>query len=199
MKKTQTILVAVALALTLVGPGLAASYTIDTAHSEVIFKVKHLGISTVTGEFQSFSGSFEFDDGKIESSSVSATIDVASIDTSVEKRDDHLRSADFFEVEKYPNMTFKSTKIQSVDGGEFQIVGDLTIKGVTKSVVLDAVLGGTATDPYGTEKAAFTAETKIDRKEFGITWGPVLETGGLVVSNDVRIILEVQGNKTEGK
>ena len=159
MNRMHALIVAAALVLTIVGPGLADSYTIDPAHTEVAFKVKHLGISTVTGKFETFSGSFDFDPEKMENSTVSATIDVSSVNTSVEARDNHLRSPDFFEVEKFPEMTFKSTKIQHVHGEKFQIVGDLTIRDVTKSVVLDAELGGMATDPMGNEKAAFSAST----------------------------------------
>lgn len=198
MRRFTTILATLCLALGTIGVATADTYNIDTGHSQVLFKVKHLGISTVTGKFLAFEGTFDFDPAKIDASMVSVTIDVASIDTGVEDRDNHLRAGDFFDVEKHPVMSFKGTKIQQVKGDNFQILGDLTIRDVTKPVTLDVELGGMATDPWGNEKVAFTAETKIDRTEFGLTWSKLLETGGLVVGNNVKIILEIEANKAKG-
>ncbi len=191
--------VLMALTLFLAGAGIASAetYNLDPAHSHVMFKVKHLGISTVTGRFEAFAGTFDFDPAKVSTGATSVTIDVGSINTDVEDRDNHLKSAEFFDAEQFPEISFTSKKVQSVDGNEFEIVGDLTIRGVTKSVTLDVELGGTVTDPWGNERAAFTATTKIDRKDFGLVWNKVLETGGLVVGNEVRISLEIEGIKAK--
>lgn len=171
-----------------------AEYVIDTGHSQVIFKVKHLAISTVTGRFDTFEGTYKFDSEDISNSSVETVINAASINTNETDRDDHLRSNDFLDVEKYPTITFKSKSITKGDGNEFEIVGDLTIHGVTKEVTLDATYEGhVASDPWGKERTAFIADTKISRKDFGMTWNKVLEAGGLVVGDEVRITLEVEG------
>ncbi len=176
----------------------AVSYAIDPDHSQVIFKVKHMGISTVTGRFDLMEGSYTFDDKDISNSSVETTIQTASVNTNKQKRDDHLKSPDFLNVDKYPTITFKSKEIRKDDGDDFTIVGDLTINGVTKQVELDAEYGGKAVDPMGNERTAFTAETKIDRKDFGLTWNKTLDTGGLVVGDDVKIELEVEGIRKKG-
>lgn len=176
----------------------AVSYAIDPDHSQVIFKVKHMGISTVTGRFDLMEGSYTFDDKDISNSSVETTIQTASVNTNKQKRDDHLKSPDFLNVDKYPTITFKSKEIRKDDDDDFTIVGDLTINGVTKQVELDAEYGGKAVDPMGNERTAFTAETKIDRKDFGLTWNKTLDTGGLVVGDDVKIELEVEGIRKKG-
>ncbi len=173
-------------------------YVIDPDHSQVIFKVKHMGISTVTGRFDLFEGTYAFDEENIGNSKVETTITTASINTNKQKRDDHLKSPDFLDVEKNPTITFKSKEVKKGDGGDFTVVGDLTINGVTKEVELDAEYGGSATDPWGNERTAFTAETKIDRKDYGITWNKTLDAGGVVVGDDVKIILEVEGIKKKG-
>ncbi len=175
----------------------AAAYDIDPDHSQVIFKVKHMGISTVTGRFDLIEGSYTFDDADMSKSSVETTITAASINTNEQKRDKHLKSPEFLNVEKYPTITFKSKEVRK-DGDDFTIVGDLTINGVTKQVELDAEYGGKAQDPMGDERTAFTAETKIDRKDFGITWNKTLDSGGLVVGDDVKIELEVEGIRKKG-
>jgi polyisoprenoid-binding protein YceI len=195
MRRIYIPFVAFCLGFLVAGAASADSYEIDPAHTQVIFKVRHLGITTVTGTFGTFSGAFDFDPADFETASVSAAIDVASIDTGVEARDNHLRTSDFFDVENHPEITFKSTKVQNIEGKSFELVGDLTMRGVTKPVTLDIEFVGTATDPYENEKAAFTASTEINRMDFGVSWGAVLETGGLVVSEEVRILLEVQGTK----
>lgn len=176
----------------------AVSYAIDPDHSQVIFKVKHMGISTVTGRFDLMEGSYTFDDKDISNSSVETTIQTASVNTNKQKRDDHLKSPDFLNVDKYPTITFKSKEVKKGDGDDFTIVGDLTINGVTKRVELAAEYGGKAVDPMGNERTAFTAKTKINRKDYGLTWNKTLDSGGLVVGDDVKIELEVEGIKKKG-
>lgn len=173
-------------------------YIIDPDHSQVIFKVKHMGISTVTGSFDEFEGTYAFDEEDLSQSNVETVIRTASINTNKKKRDDHLKSPDFLDVEKNPTIIFKSKEIRNADGEDFEIVGDLTINGVTKEVVLDAEYGGSAKDPWGNERSAFTAETTIDRKDYGITWNKTLDAGGVVVGDDVKIVLEVEGIKKKG-
>jgi polyisoprenoid-binding protein YceI len=173
-------------------------YIIDPDHSQVMFKVKHMGISTVTGRFDDFEGTYGFDEEDLSKSNVETVIRTTSINTNKTKRDDHLKSPDFLDVEKNPTIIFKSKEIKNVNGEDFEIVGDLTINGVTKEVVLDAEYGGKATDPMGNERSAFTAETTIDRKDYDITWNKTLDAGGVVVGDDVKIVLEVEGIKKKG-
>jgi polyisoprenoid-binding protein YceI len=184
-----------AAAMTLFGAGLswAAEYNIDTDHSKVLFKIRHLGISTVTGRFDKFSGSFAFDPKNVQASKVSATIEAVSVNTDVAKRDEHLRSADFFDVAKFPQITFASKEVRDVQGGKFKVAGDLTIHGVTKPVTLDAELIGTVKDPWGNERAGFSASATINRKDFGLTYNKVLEAGGLLIGEEVWISLEIEG------
>jgi polyisoprenoid-binding protein YceI len=173
----------------------AANYQIDPSHSSVGFKVKHLAISTVPGKFLNYKGSFTFDPANIPSAKAEATITTTSVDTAEAKRDDHLRGADFFDTAKYPEMSFKTTKIEKVTDTQFKAHGDLTIRGVTQPVVLDVTYGGAAKDLWGKDRAAFVATTKINRKSFGLTWNKVLETGSLVVGDEVEVVLEIQGVK----
>lgn len=173
----------------------ATDYKIDPSHTSVGFKVKHLAISSVPGKFVDVKGSFSFDPAKIESAKAEAEIAVASIDTNEAKRDDHLKSPDFLDSTKFPSISFKSKQIQKVSASEFNAIGDLTIHGVSKPVTLKVTYGGSAKDPWGNERAAFLATTKISRKDFGLTWNKVLETGGLLVGEDVEISLEVEGVK----
>lgn len=169
-------------------------YMIDPAHSQVIFKVKHLAISTVTGTFDKFEGTYNFDNENIDNSSVETTIVASSINTNEQDRDDHLKSKDFLDVEKYPTITFKSTEIKKGSDNNFQIVGDLTIHGVTKEVILDAAYEGhVASDLWGKERTGFVANGKISRKDYGITWNKTLELGGVVVGDEIKITLEVEG------
>jgi polyisoprenoid-binding protein YceI len=191
MKQWKRIVTSIAVTLILSGLTWAAEYTIDTSHSKALFKIKHLGISTVTGHFKTFSGSFEFDQKNIKASKVSATIEATSIDTDQERRDAHLRSADFFDVEKFPQITFVSKEIRDVKDGKFKVVGDLMMHGVTKSVVLDVELGGMVT-MGGNERVAFTATTTLNRKDFGLTWNRAIESGGFVVGEDVQVLLEIE-------
>jgi len=168
------------------------AWTIDASHSEVGFAVKHLMISTVRGRFASVSGAVEFGEGDYADASVVVTIDAASIDTREEKRDAHLRSADFFDVEKFPALTFKSRRVQAMKGDTFQLVGDLTIRDITREVVLDVEVAGFQKDPWGNQKAGFSASTKVNRKDFGLTWNAALETGGVLVADEIKISLDVQ-------
>ena len=167
------------------------TYSIDKAHSEVSFQVRHL-LTKVRGRFSDFNGTIEFDAENPERSLVDVEIRAASIDTNERDRDAHLRSADFFDVEKIPVLTFRSTKIRRYSDERFAVTGDLTIHGVTRSVSFEASLLGTAKDPWGNERIAFEAETTINRKDFGLTWNAALETGGFLVGDDVKISLSVQ-------
>ena len=172
-------------------PVSAAQWTIDKPHSSVNFKVTHLVISTTNGEFKTFDGTVNFDPNNIENGSVEMTVDVASINTDNADRDKHLKSADFFDVEKYPKMTFKSKKVIPGDGKKFKLVGDLTIKDVTHEVTFDCVFNGVA-EFMGTNKAGFTCTTTINRMDYNVTWNKMLDTGGVVVSDDVDIDLELE-------
>lgn len=171
----------------------AGNWVIDPTHSSVGFSVRHLMISKVKGTFETFDATFVTGENPLDSK-VTATAQVASINTNEENRDQHLRTNDFFEAEKYPTITFVSTGIKEKDAadGEYIITGDLTIKGVTKSVDFDFEFGGFATDPYGNYKAAASAEAEINREDFGLTWNAALETGGVLVGEKVKITLDIQ-------
>jgi polyisoprenoid-binding protein YceI len=186
---------AAALATVLSMPGTAAtsSWQIDPNHSAAQFAVRHLAISTVRGAFTKVSGTVQLDDKDITKSSVDVTIDTASVDTRVEARDKDLRSDHFFDVEKYPTITFKSTKVEQVEAGKLKVTGDLTIHGVTKQAVLD-VEGPTAPvkDPWGNQRAAVNATTKINRQDYGMKWNNKMDTGGLVVGDDVAITIDAE-------
>lgn len=172
---------------------LAATWNIDPEHTSVEFKVRHLMVSNVKGVFGKVSGVVNVDERDITKSKVTATIDTTSIDTGVVKRDEHLRSADFLEVAKYPTMTFVSTSVASAGAGKLKVAGDLTLHGVTRSVVLD-VQGPSQEikDPWGNSRIGATATTKINRRDFGLTWNKALETGGVVVGDEVFITIEVE-------
>ena len=165
-------------------------WVIDPAHSEITFKVKHLMISNVKGEFRTFQANIDGED--FTNSTISANIDASSISTNNNDRDTHLKSPDFFEVENYPEITFTSTSIKKVDDDEFKLVGDLTIKGTTKEITLDVEFGGFMKDPYGNEKAGFSINGKLNRKDFGLNWNAALEAGGVMVGNEIKINAEVQ-------
>jgi polyisoprenoid-binding protein YceI len=173
----------------------AERWEIDPAHSSVQFSIRHMTVSNVRGEFGTVSGTVRAD-GAIPSASVEATIDAASIDTREAKRDEHLRSADFLDVARYPTITFRSTRIEPAGEGRWRMTGDLTLHGVTRPVVLD-VEGPTAEvkDPRGLTRAGAHATAKIDRKDFGITWSKTLDGGGLVVGDEVAITIDVEGVK----
>jgi polyisoprenoid-binding protein YceI len=169
-----------------------ATYAIDASHSNVEFTARHMVITKVRGRFGKFTGTLTIADGAEVPTAVSVEIETASVDTRDEQRDTHLRSGDFLETEKYPAMTFVGTKIAG-SGPSFTITGDLTLHGVTKPVTLDAEYEGRGKDPWGNERISFGAKTKINRKEFGLTWSQTLETGGLLVSDEIAIELEIQG------
>jgi polyisoprenoid-binding protein YceI len=164
-----------------------AKWNLDATHSEVGFKVKHLMINNVKGQFKTFTVELQSEGDDFKASDISFTAEVSSIDTSNEQRDQHLKSPDFFDTEKYPQITFKSTKY---DGKVLE--GNLTIKDVTKAVKLDVDFGGIAKDPWGNTKAGFTVTGKINRKDWGLNWNAALETGGVLVSEEVSIIAEIQ-------
>ncbi len=167
-------------------------WNFDLSHSSVNFHVRHLMVSKVHGRFSLWGGSLEIDNDDITKSKVDVSIDATSVDTKEEKRDAHLRSADFFDVEKFPALTFKSTSVEKVGDEEIAVTGDLTIHGVTKSVKLAVELGGVAKDPWGGTRTGFSAKTSINRKDFGLGWNSVLETGGVLVGEKVEITLEIE-------
>lgn len=166
-------------------------YEIDKAHSEATFQVRHL-LTKVRGHFTDFEGTIEFDQAAPEASSVAFTAKTASVSTHDPKRDEHLRSADFFDVQRYPDLTFVSRQITAAGSDRFDVQGDLTIHGVTQSISLPVTLLGLATDPWGNEKLAFEAQTTLNRKDFGLNWNAALETGGFLVGDEVKVNLEFQ-------
>jgi polyisoprenoid-binding protein YceI len=179
---------------TLATPQTATTtWNIDPAHSVAEFKVKHMMISNVKGQFAKVSGALTLDESELANSRIEASIEAASIETRDAQRDTHLKSADFFDVEKFPTLLFKSTSISIVQDGELAVEGNLTIRGVTHKVVF-SVEGPTppAKDPWGNTRVAVSATTKINRKDFGLTWNAALETGGILVGDEVTITLDVQ-------
>jgi len=166
------------------------TWEIDPTHTEVGFSVRHLAISKVKGKFEKFSGSFVTAENPFDSK-VSATVEVASINTNQADRDGHLRTGDFFAAEEHPEFTFASTGVRA-EGGDFKIDGELTLRGVTKPVTFDFEFGGFGSDAYGNYKAGFTATTVVKREDYGIQWNAPLETGGLLLGSDVTITLDVQ-------
>lgn len=175
-----------------------STYTIDASHSSVGFKVRHL-LSKTSGEFQTYEATIKLDTEARDSVSVEGSIDVASIDTNDEDRDKHLRNEDFFDVEKFPKITFKASKLSDVneDRTEAKLHGDLTMHGVTKPIVLDVEWYGTTTDPWGNKKAGFAGFTTVNRKEFGIVWNKTLDAGGYLIGEDVEVEIQVEGNLVE--
>jgi polyisoprenoid-binding protein YceI len=171
----------------------AANYQIDPDHSSFQFKVRHLMVSNVKGDFNKAKGSVMIDDNNITNLKVELTIETASVDTGHAKRDEHLRNADFFDVAKYPTVTFVSKKVMQADQGKLKVTGDLTLHGVTREITMD-VEGPTQEikDPWGKFRRGATATGKINRKDFGLTWNRALETGGVVVGEDVDIYVEVE-------
>ena len=175
----------------------ADTWHFDKPHSSVNFTVRHMVIAKVNGDFKDFEGTVNFDGKNVESGSVDVTIQVASIETENERRDNHLRSADFFDVEKYPLMTFKSKKIEKDEGSDYKMTGDLTIRDVTREVTLDVEFNGTIVDPWGATRAGFSATGEIDRQDFGVKWNKPLENGGFLVSDMVEIRIEAELVKAE--
>ena len=176
-------------------PTATERWTIDPVHSSVGFRVRHLVISRVNGRFTQWSGTLELGGIDLADSKVDIAIDAASIDTHEAQRDAHLRSADFFDVERFPTLNFRSRRVEPAGEDRYRIVGDLTIHGVTREVVLEAEDGGRARDPWGGERVGFLARTTIDRRDFGLTWNQAIETGGFVVGDKVEIEIEVEAVK----
>lgn len=174
----------------------AGTYTLDPAHSTVEFVARHLMVSKVRGRFNDVQAEITIAEAP-EQSHVEVTIATASVSTGEPKRDEHLRSADFFEAETYPTMTFRSTKVEPVRHDKWEVTGDLTIHGVTKPVVLEVEFNGAGPTPWGTTAVGFSAFTELDREDWGLTWNAALETGGVVVSKRVRIELEVEATRNQ--
>jgi polyisoprenoid-binding protein YceI len=174
-------------------PMTTNNWNIDATHSGINFSIRHMVVSKVRGRFAKFSGNLAIDEGDITRSVVEATIDASSIDTGTAQRDTHLRSPDFFDVERFPEIRFRSTRIEKVEDDRYRVVGALTIRDVTREIALDVEYGGRARDPWGNERAGFIAKASLDRKDFGLGWNQVLEAGGVLVGDRVDIELEVQG------
>lgn len=191
MKKTIILLFLIGYGIV---PVFAQSqiWKIDPVHSSVRFSVKHMLITEVVGQFKEYNATFttskaDFSDAKLE-----ATINIQSIDTDNEKRDAHLNSEDFFYSEKYPKISFKSNSVEQIDEKTFRIKGDLTIRGITKTVVFETSYGGTITDPYGNSRSGWQASTTVNRFDFGLKWNQVMETGGLLVGEEIKINIDAQ-------
>ena len=187
------------LALAFTSEALAADkYMLDKAHTNVGFSVKHMVITSVKGNFHDFDGYMMFDETDPTKISAKGTIQVASIDTGNEKRDDHLRSEEFFHAEKYPEIVFESKRVyKPEDGDGYVMVGDITIRGVTKEIEVPFEIVGTVTDPTGNMRTGIYAHTKVNRQDFGVSWSKALEAGGLIVGNDVKIELDVEAMKAK--
>lgn len=168
------------------------AWVIDSAHSEINFSARHMMISTVRGRFEKFSGTVNFDEAEPARTTVDVQIEAASVNTKEAQRDGHLKSPDFFDAEKYPYLTFKSKRVEVKDSHHAKLYGDLTIRDVTKPVVLDVEYAGQAKSPWGTFSAGFSAQTKINREDWGLTWNQALETGGVLVGKEVTISIEVE-------
>jgi len=192
IKRLATVLAA-AVTLALPAFALADVWQIDQDHSSVGFKVRHMMVSNVKGDFAKFSGKVDFDNADVSKSKVSVSIDTASVETGVGKRDDHLKSADFLDVAKYPTMTFVSKKVTKAGKDKLKLDGYLTLHGITREVVLDVEgYSGVSKDPWGNLRRGVTASTHISRKDFGLVWNAALETGGVAVADDVLINLEIE-------
>lgn len=195
VKNSAYVIMAAVLLAFSAGKSEAARFMIDPAHSSIEFKIRHLMIAKVSGKFDRFSGEFHYDAKDSKGWSAMSTIEAASVNTGIADRDNHLRNADFFDVSKYPALTFKSTGVTDVKEGSAKLNGLLTIRGVEKPVVLDLEIGGTAVDPWGNTKAGFTATGKINRKDFGMTWNKALDNGGLALGEEVEITLQIEGTQ----
>ncbi len=169
-------------------------WNIDATHTNVGFAVRHMMVSNVRGFFTGLNGTVEGDPDKLTEAKIHFTIDASTIDTNNEDRDNHLRSDDFFDVEKYPNITFDSTEIVETGANEYNVTGDLTIKDVSKKITFKVTHTGSGKNPWGVEVVGFEAEGKISRKEYGLTWNQTLETGGVLVGDDIKITIELQVN-----
>jgi polyisoprenoid-binding protein YceI len=168
------------------------SWQIDPAHSQIQFSVRHMMISNVRGRFENFTGAIEFDEKSSSHSQVEVQIETASINTREPKRDDHLKSPDFLNAEKYPHLSFKSKRIEKIDDSHARVIGDLTIRDVTKEVTLEVEYAGQAKSPWSTVSAGFSATAKINRKDWGLTWNQALETGGVLVGEEINVNIDLE-------
>lgn len=197
MKLTARTFTILNLTLLVAATAVAGNFKVDSTHSEISFKVKHLGISTVTGYFNDFNATFDVDPNDLSTLTAHAVIRTKSVDTRVEDRDNHLKSADFFDVESHPEIRFTSQRAEVVGKNKVKLHGELTIRGVTKAVVLDTEFQGAATGPMGKHRAAFVASTTINRKDFGVSWNKTLDSGGFVVGEDVHIQIQLEAVSME--
>ncbi len=195
---TRSAVLASVLAASAASPALAAdSYTFDKAHSTVLFQIRHL-LTNVTGRFKDFEGTIQVDRANPAASSVDFTVQTASIDTSEPKRDEHLRSADFFDVSTHPKLTFKSTSVKPAGKDSYQVTGDLTLHGVTRPVTLTVTFLGSTKDPFsGNEKLGFDVAGTLNRQDFGIKWNKTLDSGGVLVGDEVKVQVAVEANKVK--
>jgi polyisoprenoid-binding protein YceI len=181
-----------ALSMSTVSTAVATAWTVDPTHSHAEFAVRHLMISTVKGRFAEVTGTLIGDEHHPEEASIELTIPAAGIDTREDQRDAHLRSADFFDAAAHPVIRFRSTRIARAGNGNFSVTGDLTIRGVARQVTLDVVPGGRVRDPWGNERLGYSATTTINRKDFGLLWNQALETGGVLVGDEVKVSVELE-------
>lgn len=172
-------------------------WAIDTAHSSVDFSIRHMMIANVKGSFNNFNAAIEADPTDLTTAKIDFTIETSSVDTRNKDRDAHLVSADFFDVEKYPSLTFRSTSIEKTGDGEYKVTGDLTLHGVTKQETFAVTYEGQGKDPWGNEKVGFSAEGSVNRSDYGLTWNAALETGGVLVGDKVKFNLQIQAAKAE--
>lgn len=191
--RTAVLIAVLSVPISFVAPTVATAWQLDPDHTGIHFKVRHLMVSSVRGDFEKFTGKVEYDEKNILKSTAEVTIDAASINTRIAKRDEHLRSPDFLDVAKHPSITFKSTGVRKAKGGKLEMTGDLTIRGVTRPVVLK-VEGPTqiAKDPWGNLRVGGSATAKINRKDFGLVWNKALETGGVAVGDEVEITIDLE-------
>jgi polyisoprenoid-binding protein YceI len=169
-----------------------SNWTIDPTHSEIGFKVKHMMFTNVSGKFNAFDASIENEDNNFETSKINFSASINSVDTNNPDRDTHLRSADFFDADNFPKLSFVSTNIKKINEGEYQISGNLTIKDVAKNITLETEYSGLMTDPWGNTKIGLSITGKINRKEFGLTWNTALEAGGVLVGEEIKLVSEIQ-------
>ncbi len=192
MKKTRTLLMAALLFIAAGASAQASKWNVDASHSNVKFSVSHLMVSEVEGHFSKFDGTIESPAADFNNAKINFTVDVNSVNTDNEKRDEHLKSDDFFNAEKFPKMTFAGTSFKKEKGNNYTLEGNLTIRDVTKKVKMDVTYGGTVKDPWGNTKAGFKTSTKISRKAYGLKWNSMMEAGGAVVGDEVTIILKME-------
>lgn len=191
MIRTASLVAAAALAL----PGLAhaADYQLDSSHTAAHFSVRHMMVANVKGEFGNVKGTFSYDPKKPADTKIEATVDATTVNTREPKRDEHLKSPDFFDVAKFPTLSFKSKKVTAAGKNGLKVVGDLTMRGVTKEVTLDVTnISGEVKDPWGNTKIGATATTKVNRKDFGLNWNKALEAGGVLVGDEVQVTLDIE-------